>query len=1000
MSEVSKVIELLLSSSLVSAITLGILLFRRRRPRDLAIPTFGYGAPESNTASKLKLSRPPVLLWLLVILITLCFALAYYRDDSESLAGQNTPNTFVWVDRSLSAWLAFHDPEKGVDSERLAREIMRYASRVTFIKSTTTWSQSEAHWQVNYSTEEAGSVSTAKAIIESMYTRGASSEVPSGPLPFASDLDTEGFREALYRSSASHGASATSERGHLIVLTDAQRSSMAGLTSVSQFFSALHLVALPPTAPLAISGRELIPRSLARAWSSEGSDPLPNVAPEAAILTLPPARADHPSNSQPTEPSWAQPIPEDARPGIFLAEFPGGEALITSADSGLVMDRSSDGQTATALFTHCSKYPGGPAELNPLADLQAFARFFNVKLRTIDCTEQMELDTQKRSADPWQFRRASLWLVPLSKAVSNILLFQNTIWLPNGFIPEQDSVFFFADPSEDSETAGDPSVTDTSISRTMRRQVVQLEENSVPLPLYLAPPPPQKALRLAVSNSESRHDSPQGTFIPVYTTPDKIPLIFQFNQRGATKTSQAQALDQTTPDSDEGRQRVNEVYYLRTTMAMPNGELGRSSLWPNFWLQALARAGTRRSGISVVRYSSPSGLSQTPFPPRPELNTFTRLTNGDHWQRSQGSPAEANGTGLAAGLYEHTQSGHLYLLDFPLTERDGQFLTEAELQESFVTEGQVANQIQEEAPGQVLWHTVLAVLAGLIGLIAYWLRVNDSTTKDGTRIGRTTVSTAICFLLVAWPLADQSRAVAQAEDNEMTRRLFQGLTGNVSPFLGGLGQKLPDDILVPFRISWCTDGDQATVRAGYAQFRNMLAARGTIHLNKDVLFGKCFPGGAEIWWTDDVDDLDPTFLKTHIRSGGVFVLEGTRTELQSVPEDLLLLEEPSVGLRWETPEKRGMLYRSFYLLQTFDGCAQDETKMLTLRKKETAKSPMGLITSASFLRKKKDCFADDQDYRNRSFVNLMYSLLTTDYKEDQLQLPELLKRVRSLGLEP
>jgi len=30
----------------------------------------------------------------------------------------------------------------------------------------------------------------------------------------------------------------------------------------------------------------------------------------------------------------------------------------------------------------------------------------------------------------------------------------------------------------------------------------------------------------------------------------------------------------------------------------------------------------------------------------------------------------------------------------------------------------------------------------------------------------------------------------------------------------------------------------------------------------------------------------------------------------------------------------------------------------------------------------------------------MYALLTTDYKEDQMQLPEILNRVRNLGLEP
>jgi hypothetical protein len=177
-------------------------------------------------------------------------------------------------------------------------------------------------------------------------------------------------------------------------------------------------------------------------------------------------------------------------------------------------------------------------------------------------------------------------------------------------------------------------------------------------------------------------------------------------------------------------------------------------------------------------------------------------------------------------------------------------------------------------------------------------------------------------------------------------------------------------------------------------------------LSDTIQFGECVPGGAEIWWTDSVDDLDPAFLKSHVQAGGIFVIEGASTSDGrvkapiKVPRELIKLEEPSVGLRWEQPEKRGLLYRSFYLLQTFDGCTHDGTLMLTLRKKQTAKSPIGVVTSASFLRKRNDCFKEDNDYRTRSFVNLIYAFLTTDYKEDQLQLPELLRRVRNLGLEP
>lgn len=1015
MNEDSTVFELLLTSSLVSLVTLGILLFRRRRPQDLAIPTYAYGVVESSAATELRLSRPPLFLWLLVLLITLCFAIAYFRDDSESLTGKKSLATFVWPDRSLSSWLAFHDPEKGVDPEQLAREVMRYSGQVTFIRSNTFWDNEEGRWKVEYAAEQASSVAAAKAVIESIYERRGESGSGVGPSPFASDIDVDGFRDLILQSPLSEGGNTDIRRGRLVVLTDAQRSSMSALTAVSQLFSEIRLVALPPALPQALKASELIPRSLAEAWSSQGSGFLPEAEPDRSFLSLEPVGGDEAAGS--FEPSWAKVIPEDARPGIFLAEFPSGDKFITSAESGLVVRRASD--AAPALFTHCSLYPGGPSELNPLADLQAFSRFFNVKMRTIDCTERTQAVRQVNISDPWRFRRASLWLVPLSRVVANTFLFQDAVWLPEGFISNQDSLFFFADPAESADAMRDSAGQDGFESAALRRQVVQLEDDSVPLPLYLSSPPPPKRLHLGLGSNAPGGDSVWGVFSAVYQTPDNTPLIYQFVSEGAPvrQPSQISAAHESASAGSQQSSSV-EVYFLRTTLSMPNGELGRSSLWAHFWLQALARAGSRRAGITVVRFAGPSALQRYPFPAPGDLHSLgSELAWGPLKNRTEGSIGVA-GLRLSPGLYESAQTGQLYLLDFPLSESDGQFLTESELQEAFSGSEPETAQASRDAPGQIHWHTILAVLAGLMALGVYWFCLGRKSAFV-TSYGRTLV-----LMIAVWPFAVTSReslggselivqsanassaapskttTLAQAAPSQMSDRLFQQLTGNVAPFLRGQNSKLPEEILVPFRISWCNESDREVVTEGYSQYRNMLASRGTIHLDKSILFGKCFPGASEIWWTDDLDDLDPTFLKTHIHSGGVFVLEGVSTETMSVPEDLLVLQEPSVGLRWETPERRGMLYRSFYLLQTFDGCVQDNPKMLTLRKKATAKSPVGLITSVSFLSKQPDCFAQDQDYRSRSFVNLMYSLLTTDYKEDQLQLPELLKRVRNLGLEP
>jgi hypothetical protein len=191
------------------------------------------------------------------------------------------------------------------------------------------------------------------------------------------------------------------------------------------------------------------------------------------------------------------------------------------------------------------------------------------------------------------------------------------------------------------------------------------------------------------------------------------------------------------------------------------------------------------------------------------------------------------------------------------------------------------------------------------------------------------------------------------------------------------------------------------VKSRYKQLQALLAGRGTIDLPTELTPGACRLGASEIWWTSSLEALQAAPVTQHVRSGGIVIAEGIT--LKQTPEWMLNTADPSIGLVWENPKRRGLLYRSFYLLPSFDGCSPERTLMLTLRKKVNAQSPMGIVTPARFLTHSSegsDCFVSDDDYRSRSFINLMYALLTTDYKEDQMQLPEILNRVRNLGLEP
>ena len=205
---------------------------------------------------------------------------------------------------------------------------------------------------------------------------------------------------------------------------------------------------------------------------------------------------------------------------------------------------------------------------------------------------------------------------------------------------------------------------------------------------------------------------------------------------------------------------------------------------------------------------------------------------------------------------------------------------------------------------------------------------------------------------------------------------------------------------VDYKISWCSAEMPFQVDNNYSELKTILARRSTVILPDKILVNACQPGNSNIWWFDAMSfqNFSLTKLQEHISNGGVFIVEDAGEG--RLRGDISKLNNYSIGLTWENPAKNGMFYRSFYLLQTLDGCPTDNTRVLMLRKKINAQAPVGLLIKAHFLSSGEDCFKDNQDYKIRSFVNIMFAFMTTDYKEDQKELPEILNRIRNLGLEP
>lgn len=200
------------------------------------------------------------------------------------------------------------------------------------------------------------------------------------------------------------------------------------------------------------------------------------------------------------------------------------------------------------------------------------------------------------------------------------------------------------------------------------------------------------------------------------------------------------------------------------------------------------------------------------------------------------------------------------------------------------------------------------------------------------------------------------------------------------------------------RIAWCAQKMDSKVQENYIQLVDLLRNRTTLLMNESIVFNGCQLGQSDLWWFDKETFLqfDQNLLKKHIANGGGFLVEGGNfKEL-----DAHGLENDSLGLKWEDTEKNGMFYRSFYLLRTLDGCEKDGSKVLMVRKKQNAQAPIGLVLPVHFLTEGKDCFGDDYDFKTRSLINIIFAFLTTDYKEDQRKMPEILKRIENLGLEP
>lgn len=675
------------------------------------------------------------------------------------------------------------------------------------------------------------------------------------------------------------------KRGHLIAFSDGRQESMAGLYTLKKHFQSAQLVRSIPYHQSALNSFEVVPRALTDIWKSQPEEG------KTSQLTAESAQSDF-LNYEKHNLS----IPQEARPRLFVKTYG------AKGKSFAVLDQEAE-QQILPLIVACTQSNPGHVDFDSFSTLRQLSRFFQTKLIETPCEEIGTVANETQN--PWRYRAHAIWVVPLSEDIFADFREQGRFWLPRGFNHQFDSLVYVAPPS----LPGD----------ALEMVPLQLDADVLPVPLHLAPLPPRGDLTFKIPGERSGY---RGAFTEFYRVNERFPIAWKAG---------------TLP-----------IFYLRTPVATPNSELGRSHNWLQFWLQVAGQIPSAKSSLKRIELRDASKLSEEWESVR--RNADVHLTS----KLNLGTLAFEPTSQFQLGLYKSAQdSSDMFLFTTQFHNSSKNFVSEEGFAKNFISLTEKNSDVAKESSEQPYsLFSILVALGGAFALLWLWQKEKKATAA------------LMCFFCL-W----------------------------LNPTRPAAAQELVSSV---YRIAWCGETVSPALQQRYTALRNVLMARGTIQLPPELLPHACKPSAAEIWWTNDFKTLALNDLKDHMASGGVFILEGT----SRFPEELLQLNDSTIGRMWESPAKRGMFYRSFYLLSAFDGCASETTQVLMLRKKANAQSPFGVVTSASFLGQKPDCFSENMDYRVRSFVNLVYALFTTDYKEDQMQLPEILNRVRSLGLEP
>ena len=150
---------------------------------------------------------------------------------------------------------------------------------------------------------------------------------------------------------------------------------------------------------------------------------------------------------------------------------------------------------------------------------------------------------------------------------------------------------------------------------------------------------------------------------------------------------------------------------------------------------------------------------------------------------------------------------------------------------------------------------------------------------------------------------------------------------------------------------------------------------------------------SESFLLNQKNHLRPVFIRW-LSKGGTAVFEGQKSKISL---EYSTQAAVMVGARWQKISPEHELMRSFYLLKDLPSCSQEHQPWWEYRMDERMallQIPPGFLKALATPPSPNSCSQVSKELLIRTMVNIVMVILTTDYKKDQIHLPEILKRIR------